>query len=107
MTELLSRCLEWAEMVLLKYDSPKQGYELLIILLFRQGKIDERFRPTYDQLFEIRNALEKLSLTQTWSLRETDLYEFQRRLDRFDESRIEGNFEDEQGNKADLHTQRV
>ena len=73
----------------------------------RHGKIDERFKATYDKLLDIRDALEKLSLTQAWSLRETDLYDFQRKLDRIDESRIDGNFEDENGHKADLFAQRV
>ena len=75
--------------------------------LHREGKIDERFRPTYDKLIDIRNKLEKLSLTQAWSLRETDLYSYQRQLDRIDESRVSGNFEDGEGHKADLHAQRV
>ncbi len=74
---------------------------------FRKGKIDERFQTTYDKLYEIRNQLERLSLTQAWSLRETDLYNYQRQLDRVDESRINGNFEDPTGFKADLHAQRV
>ena len=78
-----------------------------LILALRQGKIDERSQGTYDGLCEIRNQLERLSLTQAWSLRETDLYNYQRRLDRVDESRINGNFEDSEGNKADLHAQRV
>ena len=55
----------------------------------------------------IRDALEKLSLTQAWSLRETDLYDYQRKLDRIDESRIDGNFQDENGHRADLFAQRV
>ncbi|MCJ1289760.1 hypothetical protein MMC34_001293 [Xylographa carneopallida] len=87
---LLHRCLVWADLCLEK-----------------NGKIDERFKPTYGKLLEIRNQLEKLTLTQAWSLRETDLYNYQRQLDRIDESRIDGNFEDAQGNKADLHTQRT
>ena len=62
---------------------------------------------TYEKLRSIRNSLEKLSLTQAWSLRETDLYSYQRQLDRVDEARINGNFEDDLGNKADLHAQRV
>lgn len=74
---------------------------------FREGKIDERFRATYDKLCEIRNALERLSITQAWSLRETDLFNYQRQLDRIDESRINGNFEDAFGEPADLHAQRV
>ena len=55
----------------------------------------------------IRNALEKLSLTQAWSLRETDLYDYQRQLDKYDEGRIDGNFVDAEGNFADLYVQRV
>ncbi|KAL9001198.1 MAG: hypothetical protein Q9169_000382 [Polycauliona sp. 2 TL-2023] len=89
-TELLSRCLKWSE-----------------IVLSRQGKIDERFKPIYDKLCAIRNHLEKLSITQAWSLRETDLYDYQRQLDRIDESRVNGNFEDSDENKADLHAQRT
>lgn len=73
----------------------------------RKGEIDERFKTTYEKLYEIRNQLERLSLTQAWSLRETDLYNYQRQLDRVDESRINGNFEDPTGYKADLHAQRV
>ncbi|KAL8883769.1 MAG: hypothetical protein Q9215_008033, partial [Flavoplaca cf. flavocitrina] len=89
-TELLDRCLKWSE-----------------IVLSRQGKIDERFKPIYDKLCAIRNHLEKLSITQAWSLRETDLYDYQRQLDRLDESRVNGNFEDSCGVKADLHAQRT
>lgn len=55
----------------------------------------------------IRYELEKLSLTQAWSLRETDLYDFQRQLDKIDESREAGNFYDERGRPADLWTQRT
>ena len=76
-------------------------------MIFRQGKIDEKYKTVYDKLYFIRNQLERLSLTQAWSLRETDLYDYQRRLNRIDESRTSGNFEDFEGNKADLHTQRV
>lgn len=55
----------------------------------------------------IRNELDKLSITPAWSLRETDLYDFQRQLDRIDESRVDGNFFDEDGNPAELYVQRV
>lgn len=67
----------------------------------------ENWRPIYDTLVGIRNDLEKLSLTQAWSLRETDLYDFQRQLDKIDESRVNGNFHDETGTPADLWTQRT
>ncbi|MCJ1329868.1 hypothetical protein MMC10_006549 [Thelotrema lepadinum] len=87
---LLTRCLRWAE-----------------IVLERQGKVDERFSQLYDRLREIRNQLEKLELTQAWSLRETDLFSYQRQLDRVDESRVNGNFLDVEGKPADLHAQRT
>ena len=73
----------------------------------RNGKIDDRFRDTYDKLVKIRNTLDQMNLTQAWSLRETDLYSYQRQLDRIDESRVDGVFLDAEGNPADLHSQRV
>lgn len=87
---LLQRCFLWVE-----------------IIKKKQGKIDERFRDTYDKLLDIRNKLEKLSLTQAWSLRETDLYSYQRQLDQIDEARVDGNFLDSNGAPADLHAQRT
>ncbi|KAL8724247.1 MAG: hypothetical protein Q9181_006916, partial [Wetmoreana brouardii] len=93
--ELLNRCLAWSDIVLSRQ------------VFGRRRKIDERFKATYDKLCDIRNHLEKLSITQAWSLRETDLYTYQRQLDRIDESRINGNFEDSSGQRADLHAQRT
>lgn len=73
----------------------------------RKGRIDERFQEQYARLLEIRNQLERLSMTQAWSLRETDLFQFQRKLDRIDEARVNGNFLDATNQPADLHAQRV
>lgn len=90
-SDLLTRCLLWAE-----------------IILARPGYVDDSFRDTYDKLLNIRNQLESRSLLQSWSLRETDLYDFQRRLDRVDESRTpDGNFLNADGKPACLQTQRV
>lgn len=106
--ELLDRCFLWSGIVLTRCACPEHPSEIPKANSHdRKGKIDERFRTTYDKLYEIRNQLERLSLTQAWSLRETDLYNYQRQLDRVDESRIDGNFEDSTGYKADLHAQRV
>jgi len=87
---LLERCLKWCD-----------------IVQERKGKIDERFQDIYEKLIEIRNHLEKLTMTQAWSLRETDLYMWQRKLDRIDDSRRDGNFFDAEGKPADLHAQRT
>lgn len=74
---------------------------------YRKGQIDERFKEPYDRLVDIRNQLERLSMTQAWSLRETDLFQYQRKLDRIDEARVNGNFIDAEGQPADIHAQRV
>ncbi|KAJ5694157.1 hypothetical protein N7455_002927 [Penicillium solitum] len=87
---LIHRCWRWTE-----------------IVLEREGKIDERFREQYERLLEIRNQLDRLSVTQAWSLRETDLFVYQRKLDRIDEARVNGNFVDAEGQPADLHAQRT
>ncbi|KAL6242977.1 hypothetical protein RBB50_010077 [Rhinocladiella similis] len=87
---LLNRCFKFTDMV-----------------QERQGKIDERFKDIYDKLLEIRNQLERLTMTQAWSLRETDLFMWQRKLDRIDDSRRDGNFFDAEGHPADLHAQRT
>ncbi|KAJ5321171.1 hypothetical protein N7476_004173 [Penicillium atrosanguineum] len=87
---LMYRCWRWTELV-----------------LEREGKINERFQEQYDRLLEIRNQLDRLSVTQAWSLRETDLFGYQRKLDRIDEARVNGNFVDAEGQPADLHAQRT
>ncbi|KAH8730165.1 hypothetical protein GQ44DRAFT_700948 [Phaeosphaeriaceae sp. PMI808] len=73
----------------------------------KQGRIAPAFQDTYDKLLTIRNKLEKLTLTQAWSLRETDLWDFQRQLDRIDEARIDGNFFDALGRPAEIYEQRT
>ncbi|KAL4896485.1 hypothetical protein BDV59DRAFT_170761 [Aspergillus ambiguus] len=87
---LMHRCWRWTE-----------------IVLEREGKIDERFQEQYERLLDIRNQLDRLSVTQAWSLRETDLFGYQRKLDRIDEARVNGNFVDAEGRPADLHAQRT
>ncbi|KAI1819088.1 hypothetical protein F4861DRAFT_544273 [Xylaria intraflava] len=77
------------------------------IVLERDGKFPDKWRPIYDALVNIRNELDKLSLTQAWSLRETDLYDFQRELDKIDESRVDGNWVDDNGEPAELYVQRT
>ncbi|EGY13551.1 uncharacterized protein VDAG_00233 [Verticillium dahliae VdLs.17] len=87
---LLRKCLLWSD-----------------IVLERRGVISEPFKATYDILVRIRNDLETLSITSKWSLREADLYDFQRQLDKIDESRVNGNWKDEDGKEAELYIQRV
>jgi len=83
------------------------SYGNAFLIFHRHGEFDDGFKPTYEKLCDIRNQLEKLALTQAWSLRETDLFSFQRELDRIDEARVNRKFVDEQGNVANLFCQRV
>ncbi|KAH6641770.1 hypothetical protein F5144DRAFT_482675 [Chaetomium tenue] len=87
---LLGRCLQWSD-----------------IVLERKGVIPDGFKDKYDILINIRNDLDKISLTQAWSLRETDLYDFQRQLDKIDEARVDGNWLDQEGRPAELYVQRT
>ncbi|KAK1778928.1 hypothetical protein QBC45DRAFT_148238 [Copromyces sp. CBS 386.78] len=89
-SRLVDVCLKWSE-----------------IVLERQGVIPEAFKSRHEQLVSIRNELEKLSITQAWSLRETDLYDYQRELDKIDESRVDGNWLDNEGKPAELYVQRT
>lgn len=87
---LLDRCSRWVE----------QSIE-------RKGVIPEAFRDHYDKLVGVRNHLEKLSITHSWALREADLYDYNRTLDRIDDLRVNGNWLDDEGKPADLYVQRV
>jgi hypothetical protein len=73
----------------------------------RKGAIPQQFRPLYDKLVAVRNHLEKLSITHSWALREADLYDYNRTLDKADDMRVDGNWLDDEGKPADLYVQRV
>jgi hypothetical protein len=105
--DLLTRCLLWAELVeaRLVYTI---SFKICTNTSSRHGRIADGFQQLFDKLLAIRNSLESRSLLQAWSMRETDLYSYQRQLDRIDEGRtVDGNFLDSKGNTADLQTQRV
>lgn len=46
-------------------------------------------------------------MTHSWALREADLYDYNRTLDRIDDLRVDGNWLDEDGKPADVYVQRV
>lgn len=106
--DLLRRCLLWSDIVLERFVVPFSPHPAVVLTTQnRKGVIPEPFKPIYDVLISIRNDLDKLSVTQAWSLRETDLYDFQRQLDKIDESRVDGNWLDDQGKPAELYVQRT
>lgn len=97
-------------------EQPPQGQEILSGLLeetfdilqeiqSREEEVDPQLRPIYDRLTEMRGQLERLTLTHRWTLRETDLYNFQVSLQEIDRMRVDGKFVDSEGKKP--HGQRV
>ncbi|GAA5912547.1 hypothetical protein JCM8208_001988 [Rhodotorula glutinis] len=92
--------------------APDKGQELLAGLLqdnfdicedikAREGEHEVArgpLQPIYDRLSEIRAQLERLVLTHRWTLRETDLYNYQNELARVDALRVDGKFRDADGN---------
>ncbi|EIW79155.1 hypothetical protein CONPUDRAFT_107257 [Coniophora puteana RWD-64-598 SS2] len=53
----------------------------------------------YDRLSQIRQELENLVFTHRWSLRETDLYNYQLSLQEIDKMRVDGKFIDSEENR--------
>ena len=106
--ELLEWAKHWAALVWEKYViGPRPQQTIGKLTIRSKGEIPEPFRPTYDALVGIRNKLEKLLLTQTWSMRETDLFDYQRQLDRLDEMQKNNRWVDDEGNPAGDYAQGV
>lgn len=54
--------------------------------------LDTKLQPIYDQLVEIKTTLENLLVTRRWTLRETDLFTYQKKLGEIDNLRVNGKF---------------
>lgn len=60
-------------------------------------ELDPKLQPIYEQLIDIKTSLENLLVTRRWTLRETDLFTFQKRLGEIDNLRVNGKFPTESG----------
>ncbi|SCU88950.1 LADA_0E12904g1_1 [Lachancea dasiensis] len=54
--------------------------------------LDSKLQPIYENLIEIKTTLENLLVTRRWTLRETDLFGYQKRLSEIDKLRVNGKF---------------
>ncbi|CAR24301.1 Cub1p [Lachancea thermotolerans CBS 6340] len=54
--------------------------------------LDSKLQPIYDNLIDIKTTLENLLVTRRWTLRETDLFSYQKRLSEIDKLRVGGKF---------------
>jgi len=91
---------------------PEKGQELLAGLLEDNFEICQDIQakegaatvangplqPIYERLSELRSQLERLVLTHRWTLRETDLFNYQMGLQEIDSMRVDGKFKDADGN---------
>lgn len=55
-------------------------------------KLDQSLMPVYDRLISLKTTLEDLLVTRRWTLRETDLYTYQKSLQEIDDMRVNGLF---------------
>ncbi|SCU90279.1 LAMI_0E01376g1_1 [Lachancea mirantina] len=54
--------------------------------------LDPKLQPIYDSLIETKTILENLLVTRRWTLRETDLFTYQKKLSEIDRLRVSGKF---------------
>jgi hypothetical protein len=55
-------------------------------------KLDKSLMPVYERLISLKTTLEDLLVTRRWTLRETDLYTYQKSLQEIDDMRVSGKF---------------
>lgn len=60
-------------------------------------ELDAKLQPIYEKLIDIKTSLENLLVTRRWTLRETDLFTFQKQLGEIDNLRVNGKFPTESG----------
>jgi len=77
----------------------EESFEICADSVARGEDVADPLKPIFDRLSEMRAQLERLVLTHRWTLRETDLYNFQVSLQKIDSMRVGGKFVDSEGNK--------
>lgn len=76
-------------------------FEILHDINVRNDQVPMTLQPIYDRLSEIRSQLEHLVLTHRWTLRETDLWNYQVTLKEIDRLRVDGRFVDSEGKQPE------
>lgn len=79
----------------------EENFDICQDILARQEDVAIPLKPIYDRLTDMRAQLERLALTHRWTLRETDLYNFQVSLTEIDRMRVDGKFVDAEGKKSE------
>lgn len=64
-------------------------------------RVDPALAPVYSELIHLKSSLENLLITHRWTLRETDLYSYQKKLQEIDDFRVDGKFVPRTAKKGD------
>ncbi|KAK9356969.1 hypothetical protein V1505DRAFT_360588 [Lipomyces doorenjongii] len=72
-------------------------HNVLNDFIAREDLVAPSLHPIYEQLTEMKNQLDNLMITHKWTLRETDLYNYQQKLAAIDDMRVNGVFVDDNG----------
>ncbi|KAG8908631.1 hypothetical protein FRB99_004919 [Tulasnella sp. 403] len=77
----------------------EECFEIAQEIEAREKDVSFTLKPIYDRLMEIRGQLESLVMTHRWTLKETDLWNYENALRDIDKMRVDGKFVDSEGNK--------
>ncbi|TIC70162.1 hypothetical protein E3Q01_00051 [Wallemia mellicola] len=77
----------------------EECFEIVQDVNARRDDVAIPLKPIFDRLTEIRMQLERLVLTHRWTLRETDLWNYQLSLQEIDKMRVDGKWVDSEGNQ--------
>ncbi|PWN51883.1 hypothetical protein IE53DRAFT_385739 [Violaceomyces palustris] len=79
----------------------EECFEICHDITIRNDEVPMTLQPIYDRLTEIKSQLEHLVLTHRWTLRETDLWNYQVTLKEIDRLRVNGKFVDSEGKQPE------
>lgn len=79
----------------------EECFEICHDVVIRNDEVPMTLQPIYDRLTEIKGQLEHLVLTHRWTLRETDLWNYQVTLKEIDRLRVDGKFVDSEGKQPE------
>ncbi|CDS00180.1 uncharacterized protein SPSC_01342 [Sporisorium scitamineum] len=79
----------------------EECFEICHDMTVRNDEVPMTLQPIYDRLVEIKSQLEHLVLTHRWTLRETDLWNYQVTLKEIDRLRVNGKFVDSEGKQPE------
>ncbi|PWN25756.1 hypothetical protein BDZ90DRAFT_233766 [Jaminaea rosea] len=79
----------------------EECFEICHDVVVRNDEVPMTLQPIYDRLSGIKGQLEHLVLTHRWTLRETDLWNYQVTLKEIDRLRVDGKFVDSEGKQPE------